>query len=750
MEWMTIQEYAESVGIKIRAAKTRVQHPEKWGIIIERKKTNNGPGRKTVFIAKKSAVEKSAVEKSAVEKSAVEKSAVEKSAVEKSAVEKSAVEKSAVEKSAVEKSAVEKSAVEKSAVEANINRKELGVETTKKIGQTTKKEQANIIQFPRKPEAEKEEAPNNPIDLMTHFESLKKKQLPIKEIFEKLLHKKTLCRKSKAAVRQMRSVYRRQFEALGCKEIPPGLLHSDGRKNSGRQKKGLDPKIAERFKEMVIAASDPANGEEFLSRPFRRVVHFHKCLEEEFDTKIPLTSIYRAKKRMNLRQYFERPDSDKDNVRKDNGKYFKSVPVYDLVQMDGSPCKSFKLKYKNGYKQPCVINLQDTGSRCILAGDFYWSESSENSIDVMIRWFKAHRLPLKKIKFRPDNAGGFRNVERPLQELNYTHSEPGGFVFDFHPAHAYAPKEKVHKEREYGTFRTFEAWVQRKIKDRYVKMEEGVVFLKNGGREHRKMKCYDITLEELKEMNLYEQYMAEYNNKPHRFTEDGVRKTWVPQERLEKFIADHSTLQVGQDLLDLFIQYGKDKRDGTVRKEGGIVYDHREWVVTSGDFSQIRSTKVKISVDGDRLILFEPQAGGVKIGEAVPKTAPSTKDVAAAEARSEKRVKKIHEKISTDVRSEAFRKIKERFDTFGMKYAEASLEHLFKSGLTLEIVNHLLQEHEQRYKSRMTGQWINIVFNLFITDFRSYQKQQKTTKRVPRPKYASKPDTEALPLAVNQ
>ena len=664
--WMTIQEYAEKSGIKLRAAKTRVKYPEKWGIVVKRKKLNEGPGRKTVFIAEKSAV----LEKSVV----IEKSAAIETIEKSAAIEKSAV----IEKSAArENSAVlEKSAVEKSP-----------------------------------PQSE------TPIDLMSHFKALKKKNVPIEEIFEKLLHKKSLNRTPQAS-RQIKRYYTKQFNALGRKEVPKGLLAQEGRKNSGKMAKQLPAKIEARFVEMVKESSDPDNGAAFLSRSYRKVCHFHKVLEHEFDCKINIRRLYKAKKANGLLKYFDRPDFDEDDVQKNNHRFFKSEEVLALVQMDGSWCKSFKIKKGEGYKQPIVITLFDTGSRCVLAKEFYFSESSENSIDVLIRWLK-QPLPKQKIKFRPDNAGGFLNTNRAFQEINYKYSEKGGFVFDFNPAHVYSPKEKVHIERQYGEFRTFEAWIQERIKDRYAKMEAGYVDV-NGKKEHRRLKCYDITLEEIQDRKIIDEYIASYNNRLHRFTENGVQKQWIPNERMASYLEGKELIHIEADLLDKLVQYGMQKDDGKVRKEGHITYKKREWVVTSGDFSRVKSTPVKFSLSGDRLLIFSPEKGGIKIGEARMKTAPAAKDIEAAHKRSEKRVAEIHKKIEGS--NVNYEKVLARFKEFGMIVPEASLERLFQDGLTLDITNALLEAHETKYRNRMTGRWANMVFNLFISDFRSYQK----------------------------
>ncbi|ETR66446.1 MAG: integrase family protein (integrase domain protein), partial [Candidatus Magnetoglobus multicellularis str. Araruama] len=326
---------------------------------------------------------------------------------------------------------------------------------------------------------------------------------------------------------------------------------------SGKAPKQLPKKIEDRFVALVKESSDPDNGAAFLSRSYRKVCHFHKVLEYEFECKIDIRRLYKAKKDNGLLKYFDRPDFDEDDVQKNNNRFFKSEEVLALVQMDGSWCKSFKIKKGEGYKQPIVITLFDTGSRCVLAKEFYFSESSENSIDVLIRWLK-QPLPKQKIKFRPDNAGGFLNTNRAFQEINYKYSEKGGFVFDFNPAHVYSPKEKVHIERQYGEFRTFEAWVQERLKDRYVKMESGFVDV-NGRKEHRRLKCYDITLEEIQDRKIIDEYIRSYNGREHRFTENGVQKKWVPDERMAAYMEGKELIQIEKDILDKLVQYGMKK-----------------------------------------------------------------------------------------------------------------------------------------------------------------------------------------------
>jgi len=72
-------------------------------------------------------------------------------------------------------------------------------------------------------------------------------------------------------------------------------------------RRGMKKKIEKRFVEMVKESSDPANGDRFILRPYRSVRLFHKLLEDEFERKINIRWLYKAKKAYGLAKHFDSP-----------------------------------------------------------------------------------------------------------------------------------------------------------------------------------------------------------------------------------------------------------------------------------------------------------------------------------------------------------------------------------------------------------------------------------------------------------
>jgi transposase len=719
-EWLSVQAYAQKYGIATKTVRRRVKCPEKWGLEVKREVMSNKGSKKICIRNDRLGTSKNTENHTDIGTD---------------------VDTDVKKNRLVSFDRVDISKSDR----VDISKSDRGDISKSDRGDISKSDRVDILKTGQggKQKTEKDESErkikiiesDKPVDFMgEHFKQFRKKGLPMTEIFDRLIHKKTVNKDPRAA-RVMTSYYKKQFEELGRKEIPSGLLTVDGRKSSGRKRKQLDPAIEKRFVEMVKRTSDLKSGADFLTRSQRRVVHYHKVLEHEFEQEIKIYHLYRVVKQRGLKKYIEKPDMEEDDLQNGNKHFFKSEPIYGLVQMDGSWIKTFKIKSsKTGkFKKALVIALYDTGSRYIFSMDLFWTESSYNSIALFTEFIK-RPFPYQKVKFRPDNAGGFLNLERPLAELNHRFSEKDSFIFDFNPARSRSPKQKVHIERQFGAFRTFEGWIQEKIKDRYVKMEPGTAFVGNR-KERRMIKCYDITIEELRAMNLIEEYVSEYNGKRHRFTHDGYQQTWIPEQRMNEFLESTETFTLPSELIDSFYIYGYKKAKGTVSKEGGITFRKREYRVVEGDFSRMKSTPVQISImDDDRLILFEREKGGMAIGKAIPKEGPSLEMLKGAEKRSEKRAEKVEARKKATQNQSEYESILEEMKSNGMPFNEPQLHRLFKDGLTLSITAQLIEQNKQRYGRFLNTPKAFISFNLFITDFREYQKQPPVS----------------LPLAVNQ
>jgi hypothetical protein len=528
---------------------------------------------------------------------------------------------------------------------------------------------------------------------------------PALDRFEALLHKK-LMHKTGAARASLERYYRDQYQASG--RIPKGLLHRDGRKAAGR-KGGLEAEVEQRFCEMVkTSATARHDHPDFLTRNLRKVTVFHRMLCAEFGTdRVNLSALYRAKQRYNLERYFQQPDYE-DGEAGGEIFYFNPEAVFDLIQMDGCTFKYIEIKDELGrWRKPIVIEFYDTGSRYMVAMDVYFSESSENSVDVFSQFLTAMPFPQKTVRLRPDKAGGFQNLRRPIHELNLKHSTPDGFFLDADFPRAYNPKAKVHLETSHRRLHDFEAWILETLKDKIVERRPGQRFKPNGQMEKITVSRIGITLEELKATGLIQEYRDEHNERPGRFSVAGQREYWKPRERMEAYMAEVDTLTFTEADVDQYVKYGYEKKKATVQKNGRITYAKADWKVVEGDFSRAASTPVKISEVNGKLIIFEDKPDGVALGEAMPVTEFQKPEF--VESRAKARLKENE-----------FELLHSFLENAGMVVNHERLMGLYREGLDLNTAMDLVKAHEHRYNNPRYGEKGGfIAFNLFISDFMS-------------------------------
>jgi hypothetical protein len=443
-------------------------------------------------------------------------------------------------------------------------------------------------------------------------------RLSIDERFVILLHKKIM-NKTSNAKRRAKKYYIDQYRKTGV--IPKPLLLAEkgimeGRKCSGRPQV-LTDQIKKRFIEMVKASVDPLDNRFiFITRNGRTIKNYHVWLQEEFNRKISLSALRRCVKQENLKFYLNKPDFDEEA---DFSSCFKDEPVFDLVQVDGCKFRYFKIRSEdNTWNKPQVIEFYDTGSRLIFVLEAYFSESSQNSIDIFSQFLLSTSFPKKKIRIRPDNAKGFLNLKRPINELNIKYSLPNGFYLQPNFSRINAPKDKVHLESSHRSIHNFEMRIIKYFEDRIVKTEPGHIY-RNGKKEKIMVTYLDIDLEQLRKSGLLEAYRQEHNEQKHYFSVDGKISAWVPKEKFNTGLLKHKLLSFISDDVGHFMKYGFDKIKATVSKKGTITFNNQTYHVAIGaeNFSRHKSTKVYISNLSDKLFIFEYKENGILLGEAL-------------------------------------------------------------------------------------------------------------------------------------
>ncbi len=445
--------------------------------------------------------------------------------------------------------------------------------------------------------------------------------LTIDDRFHLLLHKKIM-NKTGSAKRRSKKYYKDQYKKTGI--IPPALLLvekgvMEGRKCSGRPR-AIDEQTRRRFIEMVKASCDPSSrGFIFITRKARTIKNYHYWLEQELGRPISLHALRRCVKRENLKFYLEKED-EQDQVPVIHA--FKSVPVFALIQVDGCKFQYLRIRDEHGnWQKPQVIEIFDTGSRNMFILDFYFTESSLNSVDLFTRFLLSTPFPLQEIGIRPDQAKGFLNLKRPINAINLAHSTPQGFYLAADFSRVYSPKDKAHLESSHRSLHNFEIRIIKAFEDRIVKTVTEYDF-KRGRKEKITVTLLDISLQELRSSTMLSDYRNVHNHTQHYFTEDGVVSAWVPAQKFDDFLSTRAdTLLFTPNQVQEYMKYGYRKIKATVSKNRTIRHDKRDYYVTSGadKFSKHKSTPVKISRYKDKLFIFEQNEDGILLGEAIAK-----------------------------------------------------------------------------------------------------------------------------------
>lgn len=554
-------------------------------------------------------------------------------------------------------------------------------------------------------------------------------RLPADERFLILLHKKIMDKTGSAKRRAKKYYnYKDQYRKTGV--IPKPLLLAgqgimEGRKCSGRRRV-LTEKIQKRFIAMVEASSDPFDDRfVFITRHGRTIKNYHAWLEQEFDRNISLGALRRFARQENLKVYLEKPDFEEEA---DPGVCFKDEPVFDLIQMDGCKFHYFKIRSGRGtWAKPQVIESFDTGSRFMFVLEAYFSESSLSSVDLLEKFLVSSPFPQKKIRLRPDNAKGFLNLKRPINELNIKYSVPDGFYLQPDFSRIHAPKDKAHLESSHRSLHHFEMRIIKHFEDRIAKTEPGYIY-KNGKKEKITVTYLDIDLDGLRQSGLLDAYRRQHNEQKHYYSVDGKTSAWVPKEKFETAVAQCRQLWFSADDVRHFVKYGYHKIKATVSTKGIITFNNRSYHVAVGaqHFSRHKSTKVHISDLGDKLLIFEHKENGILLGEALCRQ-PYEKPVnqAAAEPNEVERIG-------------AYLQEKK------MVVDWPRLIDIHHRGLTLDAAKEIYRNNQQRYISyaiklrqpeAITGK---ALFNAFILDC------QRQLSNTPLIEYAPCSENKAL------
>ncbi len=551
-------------------------------------------------------------------------------------------------------------------------------------------------------------------------------KLSLDDQFMILLHKKIMD-KTGSAKRRSKKYYLDQYKKTGIIPKPLVLANQgimDGRICSGRPP-ALSLEVKNRFIEMIIASCD-MNDPRFIyiTRKARAITLYHTFLEQEFQTEISIYALRRLVKKEHLYIYLDQPDFEECQV--DKG-FFKPEKIFDLVQVDGCKFQYIKIKDDDGkWRKPQVIEFYDTGSRYMFALDFYFSETSENAVDLFSRFLLDTPLPDKNIRIRPDQAKGFLNLKRPIHELNLKYSMPDGFYMDPDFSGRRSPKHKVHLESSHRSLHHFEIRVIKAFEDRIVRTEPGFCF-KGNKKVPIVVTCLDMNIHELKQSRIIEQYRKEHNETSHRFSEGGKTQAWIPGQKMQSYLSDRKTIKFDPDHIESFMRYGFEKKKATVSRYKTIIYRKKKYTVVVGSdkFSPYKSTPVQISHYNGKLFIFENKKNGICLGEALCQK-PSLEPKSVIKKRENRIAQNEVEQIATYLEKK------------GMKVDMAALISCYQNGLTFNIARTIIDENMPKYdqlqlKLQSLDRAGFVRFNAFLIDYKRYQQTPHPfySKRLP-------------------
>jgi len=531
-------------------------------------------------------------------------------------------------------------------------------------------------------------------------------QLSQDDRFIILLHKKIMNKRG-SAKRRAKKYYTDQYRKTGI--IPKPLLLAgqgimEGRKCSGRTR-ALSEQVRKRFVEMVKASSDPDEKSFiFITRRARTIKNYHHFLEQEFNKKLSLSALRRFAKEQNLSIYLKKPDFDSKALLH----AFKDQEVFSLVQMDGCVLQYLKIRDEIGaWQKVRIIETYDTGSRYMFALNAFFSESSLNAVHLFSQFLLSSPFPQKKIRLRPDNAGGFSNLKRTINAINIAYSVPSGLYLEADFTRARTPKDNAHLESSHRSLHNFEIRIIKAFQDRIVKTEPGYLFKNN-----RKLKItvtfLDITLEELKNSGLIEAYRKQHNDSKHHFSVDGKTMSWIPAQMLENYLSAVETISFSPEHVKELIKYGFEKIKATVSVQGTLTFRKQKYIVVVGaeKFSRHQSTKVYISHVDDKLLIFEHKKDGIFLGEAICQKPFERPAGSAAPKLKENEVELICRFLEEN----------------GMVVDRVSLIQLHRQGLSLAMAKTVYEYNRARYASylrklRQPPQITGVaLFNAFMLD----------------------------------
>ncbi|MBF0609469.1 MAG: hypothetical protein HQL61_18200 [Magnetococcales bacterium] len=357
--------------------------------------------------------------------------------------------------------------------------------------------------------------------------------------------------------------------------------------------------------------------------------------------------------------------------------------------------------------KPVVIYFLDIASRYIMAIGAYPSESNESAADIFCKFLSDNVFPYKMIKIRPDNAKAFLNLKRPMHEINKKYSLPDSFMFVDDFSRAGKPLDKVYIESIHRQLHNYEQSIINKYSDKIAEKVKGTKFI-GSNHEDITITRINISIDELNSSLILQEYKALHNTTSHRCTFENTFLKIMPEEIINNYIKSNKTFRIAENDIEEIHRYSYQKEKVSIIK-GRIQYKNMRYFVTDIMF---KNMKARATAVNNKLLLFEDKDDGIYLCDALP--LKEYTDMEKTKQRIDNKIKKNEMELIIDL-----------FVEYEFTYNNEKLSHLTNEGLTYDIAKDILSKNQIRYAAYNKG---FIKFNLFITDFITYMKNNKKEK----------------------
>jgi len=337
-------------------------------------------------------------------------------------------------------------------------------------------------------------------------------------------------------------------------------------------------------------------------------------------------------------------------------RHCKEEEVGKVWHMDGSWSKTIEILDANGqWKAFEVIGIVDAGSRYKLGHKAYFSESGFNSIHFIKHVLSTNRIPKGtssqsfNIELKPDNGSGFLKLDF-LEQFAAKHwAHTHRIKFAMIPFQAGKNAGKKTEPSWNGLHRDLEFDILQKFKDKVTDFK-GKRQSKNGINQEMFVRRIAITLDELNESEVIQDYIARINNETRAFRMNGVATKANPQQLWDDLIARQGwTSMTEADFKHMNI-FAVNKESGySVKNDGTIAYKSRIWQVTDKTLFTAKRTAVRVGLLEDgRLGIFNDTVDKKENGTdllcyALASVAPNAEGVAHVEDKKLAKFKKQDE-----------------------------------------------------------------------------------------------------------